>query len=268
MFLNFCHKFYTLNVDEIFLFYPLSSTTYIQTMGMNPQSKTNNPKCKAVRFVLEASQTVSIPSYRAFSSTELENFRYTKDELKRIDIQNKKLQRLIESGDLSGDDSEDYSIRGIPTEEFKAKRAENLQQAKASVFSEQQRQYMAGSFNAKKIRKAFVKFTQPAMDEAIIRAEQDRRAVAVGSYRSNCSSITESCITHAAPKKTKMTIQQGASPSTMPSCLPSALACNVPINRSILSPRTADDFCNKKINMNDLVFMLDTALSVVEDSGR
>lgn len=219
----------------------------------SPLNITHNRKRKTVRFAVEASQTTFITSFREFSTDERGNVWYSRDELKRNDSQNKSLQRLIKSGRFELD-SEGYSIRGIFTEETKAKRAEHIEQARTALFSEQQRQHMAGITNEKKIRNVLIECTKPTMDEAIARAQQDQRAIL------NCLSTTTKDI------DTGTTASKGGYASAVQT-LQSALAYKAS-NANILPPSIGAPFGNNNNHnhtSSDLMSMLDDALAIVHE---
>lgn len=145
------------------------STMKASSTETNRQTRKPN-----VRFNLNASKTLLIPSHKMFSAEEVDNYWCSKEDYQRIWAQTKVIERMMKLGHFDKeDDNRDCCFRGIQSNETKQRRAKYRQQAMESLYWEQKRQYMSGVTNEENLRAVLVICTRLAVDEAIARAHYD-----------------------------------------------------------------------------------------------
>jgi hypothetical protein len=154
---------------------PSSSIT---TMHTTPTTQTNaNNRERKVRLNRRGCQTRLVESHHDFSEDEIESIWYSSDDYRRIRSKNQRLVRMIKDGYFAMEDDKHFCFRGIVNEQLRQKRVAYRQQALHSLRCEQQRQYMAGITDEDNLRSALVLSTRLATEEAMVRAQEDRRAV-------------------------------------------------------------------------------------------
>ncbi len=210
---------------------------YFETdMSLN----TNDMKDRKRKVCFDRRVSVhTIRSHRIYTEEEIGNIWFCREEYATIACTNKALIRMMHTGNLLNEDDTGLCYRGLVHESARKRRMEYRRQALDSLLREQQRQYMSGIFDDEKLRKAVLRCTEGAVQEAITRAEEDRR-----------NALDQ--VPLIVQRQTKYAASQQPS-------LASALALNT--DTLVAQPRQNTIIMSNK---RDLTFLLDNALAVLE----